>query len=257
MSVFERYGFTEKEISHFILGNALSEIQEKVVIAPCWLPETVGILDKEQISTEPVKVWNCKTTNGRFTFIVTGVGAGICSDVVLSLKASTCRDILFIGSAGALSENIKIGDVFLPKSILCGDGLCRYLQENIFKDVFGKEIFLNIGFQNRIWSIAKDICVRQEIKCHIGKSISVETIYSQYKHIDTFLKMGCECLEMESAAVVMSAHMIGRSCAAIFCISDNSISRQSLINVPEKLINYRKRVRRMVFPELLDAYVNI
>lgn len=257
MSVFERYGFTEKEISHFILGNALSDIQEKVVLAPCWLPETVGVSDKEQISTEPVKVWNCKVRNRRFTFIVTGVGAGICSDVVLSLKATTCRDILFIGSAGALSENMKIGDIFLPKSILCGDGLCRYLQENIVEDVFGKEIFLNMSFQNRICAIAEDICVRQGIACHVGKSISVETIYSQYKHIDTFLKMGCECLEMESAAVVMSAQMIGRSCAAVFCISDNSISGQSLINVPEELIKYRKRVRRKIIQELLNAYVNM
>lgn len=257
MSVFERYGFTEKQISHFILGNALSDIQEKVVLAPCWLPETVGVSDREWISTEPVKMWNCKTGGRCFTFIVTGVGAGICSDAVLSLKATACKEILFIGSAGALSGNIKIGDVFLPERIFCGDGLCRYLQENIFEDVFGREILLNMDLQNRIRIIAEDICVRQGIACHTGKSISVETIYSQYKHIDTFLKMGCECLEMEGAAVVMSAQMIGRSCAVVFCISDNSISRQSLINVPKQLINYRKRVRGKIFPELLNAYVNI
>ncbi len=257
MSAFERYGFTEKQISHFVLGNVLSDIQEKVVLAPCWLPETVGVSDREWISSEPVGVWNCKAGDKYFTFIITGVGAGICSDVVLSLKTTACKEILFIGSAGALSENIKIGDIFLPKSIFCGDGLCRYLQENIFEDIFGREIFLNMDIQNRIRTIAEDICVRQGIVCHVGKSISVETIYSQYRHIDTFLKMGCECLEMEGAAVVMSAQMIGRSCAAVFCISDNSICGQSLINIPEELINYRKSIRGKIFPELLNAYVNI
>ena len=51
MSAFERYGFTEKQISHFVLGNVLSDIQEKVVLAPCWLPETVGVSDRERISS--------------------------------------------------------------------------------------------------------------------------------------------------------------------------------------------------------------
>ena len=45
-------------ISEFILGVDLKKIKEKVIIAPCWMPESVGINNLQLIGDYSCKIWN-------------------------------------------------------------------------------------------------------------------------------------------------------------------------------------------------------
>ena len=75
------------------------------------------------------------------TWIVPGIGAPTNMDVVLALGATSCRRILFIGSAGALDEKMELGDIVLPEKSICGDGASRYLQKDLAADPFAQAAY--------------------------------------------------------------------------------------------------------------------
>ena len=51
----------------------------------------------------------------------------VCTDVALALGLTACEACLFIGSVGALDPAMRLGDIVVPESSVCGDGTSRYL----------------------------------------------------------------------------------------------------------------------------------
>lgn len=257
MNTFEQYGFTQENLAAFILGCDPSLIQQKVVLAPCWKPESVGIKELQRISP---RIWDCKISGIPFTYIICGIGAGHCSDIVMSLEKTCCKKILFIGSAGSINKNIAVGDLVVPDYIMCGDGLCRYLSKNLKKDCFGVFYSPTASLQKYIYEAASikssqdsSLCFR----CHSGKGASVETLYSQFQHLKTFREMQCDFLDMESAAFLKSAGIAGIESALVFCISDNAICQQSLVTVSEEATSFRKNIRYQVMPVIISAFLHV
>ena len=111
----------KRQLGEFILGCNLNRLSEKIVIAPCWMPESVNLKIVENLSEQRTDkgVWLCEMNGVVFTYIVSGVGAGTCADTVLSLSDTQCKDVLLIGSAGSLNSEIQIGDLFFPNVIVC------------------------------------------------------------------------------------------------------------------------------------------
>ena len=63
--------------------------------------------------------------------------------------------------------------------------------------------------------------------------------------------MGCNVIEMETAAAFRAAELAGILMAALFSVSDNTLARKSLISGrTEKEMRYRKKVRHSVFPDI-------
>ena len=247
----------QEKLSMFILGCDLEKIRETVIIAPCWSPGSVGVLEVELIAEESCKIWDCKMGEKYFTYVLMGVGACICADVVMALKNTSCKKIMFIGSAGAIEKDICIGDIVLPDSFMVGEGASRYLQDDIRTDSFG-EVFSveSINYDN-ILSLTKEIAEKHMVSCHTGRVISVETIYSQFRFIDYFLKLGCRYLDMESSAFIAATKRSDLEGIVCFCISDNIIRDQSLVTVDSKLTGFRKNVRRSVMPTIIRKYIEM
>lgn len=258
MDYFERYGFDHSQLSEFLLGCSPDVIGNKVVFAPCWSPQSVGISDAQQISSGAHQIWDCRLDNIPFTYIVAGVGAGNCSDVVMSLKGSNCRKMLFLGSAGSITPHAAVGDLAVPDRVACGDGLCRYLSADLWQDRFGELCFPTKDLQQQVLHAAVSVIDHHPelgIRCHTGKSASVETVYSQFQHLDIFREMQCAFLDMESAAFLKSAEVAKIEATLVFCISDNALLQQSLVTVPEALTRFRKDVRRILMPKIITAFL--
>ncbi|WP_409967518.1 hypothetical protein RFF05_13165 [Bengtsoniella intestinalis] len=250
MVYFQKYGFSKAQLSTFILGCPLDAVQKHVVLAPCWQPESVGILDAVPIGDGRLSIWNCMFNQRNFTYIVAGVGAGICADVVMALQETPCQKLLFIGSAGSVDETIEVGDWVVPEAMVSADGLCRYLSDDCGVDCYGQEYRPHLGMQQTLADALHGTVHRE-------RGISVETLYSQFRHIPAFQKMGCRVLDMESAAVLKSATCAGIEASVVFCISDNALLQQSLVTVPETLTKQRKQVRQEVMPRALDGFLQI
>lgn len=242
-------------LSEFILGVSTNQIKDKVIIAPCWMPESVGITYAKKIGGTTCQVWDCMIDDKTFTYIVTGVGAAVCMDIVMALKDTNCKQILFIGSAGALRTGINIGDFAVPNEIISAEGASRYIGSNLIEDVFGKHFGASNELQHRLID-----CLNNELEdlglcAHEGLGISVESILLQYKHIDEFVNMKCDFIDMESSAFLAACSNANFQGAVVFCISDNVLQDEPLYKVSFDKTDYRKKVRKRIMPLVLREFV--
>jgi purine-nucleoside phosphorylase len=189
----------------------------------------------------------------QITYIKTGIGAPVLMDALLSLGVTRCKKIIFIGSVGSLDKNIHIGDIVIPEFSICGDGASRYIASDLLNsDVFGEKVFPDDNLSKRILAITSNICIQNNVKWHIGHVFSIDTIFTQYAHIDEIIEMGCDVIEMETAAAFRAAKIADISIAAILSVSDNTVINKSLISGrTEEEMLYRKFVRRELFPKII------
>ena len=180
-------------------------------------------------------------------------------DVVLGLGVTVCKNIVFIGSVGALSQELRIGDIVIPEYSICGDGASRYIKNSSLanNDVFGEKAYPNTELLDRAKNITNLICKQNDVKWHIGNNFSIDTIFAQFSHIDEIIRMGCNVIEMETAAAFEAAVLASIPMVALFSISDNTVTKQSLISGrTEKDMEYRQFVRRELFPQIISEIFN-
>lgn len=146
-----KYGTTEENIK---IRKGYEKIQENVVIAPWWSHD---IFDNMNFKIEQVseKVYNFYKDDLSFSYIeLKSIGAPGIMDFILSLGVTKCKNLVFLGSAGSLDENIRIGDIVVPEYSICGDGASRYLNRNL-EDEFLKKKYPSKDFTNKLIYILK------------------------------------------------------------------------------------------------------
>jgi len=248
-----RFGSTERDICLHGLGVTAEQVKENVIIAPWWEPSTLPRLGKAKLLSISAaqKVWNIKRKGAEMTFIKTGIGAPQFMDALLALGVTNCKKIIFIGSVGSLDENIGIGDIVVPEYSVCGDGASRYLSPDL-ADVFGEKTYPDPGLFKKAKAETARLCEKHNVRWHVGRTFSIDTIFAQFAHIDTIVGMGCNVIEMETAAAFRAAKLMGIPLAALFSVSDNTVTNKSLVSgrTAEEM-GYRKRVRGELFPEII------
>ena len=99
------YGTTEENIR---TNKGYSQILENVVIAPWWNHDIFDGFGFEVVQTSE-KVFNFYNDELSFSYIeLKRIGAPSVMDFFLSLGVTKCKNLIFLGSAGSLDENIKI-----------------------------------------------------------------------------------------------------------------------------------------------------
>lgn len=252
----KRFGSTERDICVSRLNVQPEQINENVIIAPWWEPKSLPDLGKAKClsTSNSVKIWNITAGKTKITYIKTGIGAPVLIDALLALGVTKCKKIVFIGSVGALDPEIGIGDIVIPEYSVCGDGASRYIASDDLKngDCWGEKVYPDSNFSNIVRCITKDICDENDVKWHIGKNFSIDTIAAQFAHIDEIIEMGCNVIEMETAAAFRAAKMINVPMAAVFSVSDNTAVNKSLISGRTKEDNdYRRRVKKKLIPKII------
>ncbi|MDF2885409.1 MAG: phosphorylase family protein [Clostridiaceae bacterium] len=248
----EKYGITKADICKAVLNCNKEKIKETVIIAPWWDPNYYKNVSYEQMAEGSIKVWDFYIGDKECTYIKTGIGASVCTDAILALGCTQCKKIIFVGSVGALHKNINIGDIVIPKSSVCGDGVCRYLELDLNNDCFGQRYFPDKKLYEDEINITDEICQKNEVKWHVVNNFSVDTIFAQFAHLDTIIGMNCSTIEMETAAAFKAANICNIPMCAIFSTSDNSILKKSLYSGrTEKDQTYRKYVRSTIIPEII------
>lgn len=254
----KKYKSTETDICLHCLGVMPEQINTNVVIAPWWEPKSLALLgDAEYLSESQfsaIKVWNVKSEIFDITYIKTGIGAPVFMDALLALGVTKCKNIIFVGSVGSLDEDIGIGDIVIPQYSICGDGASRYIASDTLrnKDVFGTKVEPDKNIFDVMCRITEKVCNKNNVKFHIGRAFSIDSVFAQYAHIDEILNMGCNVIEMETASAFRAAQIANLKLAAIFSVSDNTVTNKSLISGrTENDMKYRRFVRNNLFPEII------
>lgn len=257
----ERFGSTERDICIHSIGVDPNQIHENVIIAPWWEPPTFPQFGTFEYLSESeyssIKVWNLAVGGLEISYIKTGIGAPVLMDVILALGVTLCKKIIFIGSVGALDDKMGIGDIVIPEYSICGDGASRYLASEKLADgdVFGEKQYPDKTMFNCLKKATSHVCEENGIKWHIGNNYSTDTVFAQFVHIDEIIEMGCNIIEMETAAAFRAAEFAGIPMAALLSVSDNTIVHKSLVSGrTSEERQYRKKVRSELFPKIITAF---
>ncbi len=244
-----KYGNKPEDI---IAHKDLSNVLENVVIAPWWGHEMFEGRDCI-IEKAGKHLYNVVGKNFKFSYIeLKAIGSPKMMDEVLTLGITNCKNVIFVGSAGSLDENIKIGDIVLPIKSISGDGASRYLNDN-FEDDFGKSFYPNEKMYKQVLEIVRRECKANNVNFHEEVNFSIDTVFSQFYHIDKIKNFGCKTIEMESATAFKCANLAGLNMVAIFCVSDNTIVNKSLLSGrTDKENEYRHKVRYEVITKIIE-----
>jgi len=248
LEAHKRYGTTTEDIIKY---REYGKILDTVVITPWW-EHSMFENQNVEIKQEGTRLYNIKGDEFEFSFIqLKLIGAPAIMDYILSLGVTKCNNIIFLGSAGSLDENIKIGDLVVPDYSICGDGASRYLNDNL-EDEFGKKEYPDEELTEILKLKMKSEAEVYKIRAHNEANFSVDSVFAQFAHIDYIKNTGAKVIEMETALVFKCAKMCNIKSTALLCISDNTLVKKSLYSGRSNEENqYRHMVRKSIIPKII------
>ncbi len=120
-----------------------------------------------------------------------------------------------VGSCGALSENIKIGDLIVADSAWRGDGVTPYYVKPEFQPVADAKLTKSI----------LEIAQGSGLTVHTGRVWSTDAILRETKeHVNPVLEQGCVAVDMVSSVFLTLAQLYKIPAAVILAVSDNIIT---------------------------------
>ncbi len=174
----------------------------------------------ENFLENAVAVNNVRGVNG-FTGYYKGIkvsvmasGMGMSSIGIYSYelyKYFGVQNIIRIGSAGAVSKECGLRD------IVAGIGACT---NSSFGKQYGLDGDISAVCNYDLLSITEKIAAGKEFPLKIGSLYSSDTFYDDTRSSLDWAKMGCLAVEMEAAALYMTALRLGKRALAVCTISD-------------------------------------
>ena len=129
------------------------------------------------------------------------------------------ENIIRIGSAGAMQENIRVRDIVI------GQGACT---NSNFASQYGLSGTFAPIADYKLMSAAVANCERLGARYHVGNILSSDTFYSDdTAATPAWMKMGVMAIEMEAAALYMNAARAGKRALAICTISDHLLTGEA------------------------------
>ncbi|MCM8763350.1 MAG: hypothetical protein NC829_03170 [Candidatus Omnitrophica bacterium] len=125
------------------------------------------------------------------------------------------QNIIRIGTAGALDENIKIGDLVVVDKVIRGDGVTPYYVDKDFQTVADKKI------ADTLFEVAKIM----GSNVHRGTIWTTDALLRETRQIvEAKRKEGAIAVDMVSSTLLTIAQIYNVKAGAILAISDNVIT---------------------------------
>ncbi|MDD5196892.1 MAG: hypothetical protein WC937_04920 [Candidatus Omnitrophota bacterium] len=144
---------------------------------------------------------------GRFS-----TDTSITTEVMCNAKI---ENIIRVGTAGSLDENIKVGDLFVVDEVLRGDGVTPYYVGKDFKTVADKKI------SDTLYEVGKSM----GLNIHRGLAWTTDALLRETREIiEAKRKEGAQVVDMVSSALLTIAQTYNIKAGSILAISDNVIT---------------------------------
>jgi len=125
------------------------------------------------------------------------------------------KNIIRIGTCGALNENIKIGDLVIVDSVIRGDGVTPYYVDKTFKTTPDKQL------TDTLMQVAGDL----GSNVHKGCVWTTDALLRETREIvESKRKEGVIAVDMVSSSLLTIAQFFNVRAAAILAVSDNVIT---------------------------------
>ena len=139
------------------------------------------------------------------------------------------KNIIRIGSAGAISPKLKLKDIVIAMSAYTDSG---YINSFGFRG--------NAAPCCSYELLSKAMENAKSLPCNVicGALFSSDAFYSDFSQTETLSKLGVLAVEMEAAALYMNAARAGKNALAICSISDSLVTGEEL-SAEERQIGFR------------------
>jgi uridine phosphorylase len=125
------------------------------------------------------------------------------------------QNIIRVGTAGSLDENIKVGDIFVVDEVIRGDGVTPYYVDKNFKTVADKKI------ADTLYEIGKEL----GLNIHRGKAWTTDALLRETRDIvEAKRKEGARAVDMVSSTLLTIAQTYNIKAGSILAISDNVVT---------------------------------
>ncbi len=125
------------------------------------------------------------------------------------------QNIIRIGTAGSLDENIKVGDLFVVDEVIRGDGVTPYYVDKNFKTVADKKI------ADTLYEIGKGM----GLQIHRGTAWTTDALLRETRDIvEAKRKEGAKAVDMVSSTLLTIAQTYNIKAGSILAVSDNVIT---------------------------------
>lgn len=152
---------------------------------------------------------------------VQGTGMGIPSMGIYSYELIHfygCKNLIRIGSAGALQKNIKLYDIVIGMGACTDSGFAsQYELPGTFSAICSYELLQK----------AVSIANTKNIDVKVGNLLSSDAFYNINGKFDHWARMGVMAVEMEAAGLYMNAAYAGANALCIATISDSIVTGES------------------------------
>lgn len=249
---FSRYNPTA-DMLNVVYGLDSNKNYDAIIVAPSWTPHKIFMRYNPTIRIMKqgpyYSGYEVEVENKKFGFIQTSSCSGNMIDCCMMLGDSKCDNIIFVGSVGALSADLFLGDIVTPSYSIAGDGGSLYLYDSISKKNYRKKIFQKVEYKKRLFTVAKmyDIDIKEKI------TYCSDTIFCEYYHLDEIKSLGSELIEMETAPFMRCMELINKSYNILLCVSDNSSSGNALVGRSKEDTNKFHASREIYVPKLILA----
>jgi purine-nucleoside phosphorylase len=150
---------------------------------------------------------------------ITGINGGRFSTDTSITTEVMCnagiKNIIRIGTCGALDENIKIGDLVIADKVIRGDGVTPYYVDKNFQTVADKKI------SDTLFAVAKDLGAN----IHCGTVWTTDALLRETREIvEAKRKEGAIAVDMVSSTLLTISQVYKVAAGSILAVSDNVIN---------------------------------
>ena len=143
------------------------------------------------------------------------VGAPYAVMILENLIAWGVETVLFIGWCGAISKNVKIGDIIIPNSCFIDEGTSPQYDSSDDSDNMISRPSAEIT--EKLLEIAE----RKKIPCHEGKIWTTDAIFRETEEkVKYYQDSNVLAVEMETSALFTVAGYRGIKAGAVLIVSD-------------------------------------
>ncbi|MFH1856859.1 MAG: nucleoside phosphorylase [Candidatus Omnitrophota bacterium] len=150
---------------------------------------------------------------------ITGINGGmfaantaITTEILCNVQA---KNLIRLGSCGALREDIKVGDLILADGSIRGEGVTPYYVDNNFETLPDK----------KITSALKEAAKKLGVTLHEGKVWSTDALLRETRElVDSKVREGAIAVDMVTSTLLTIAQVYNAAAASILAVSDNVIT---------------------------------
>lgn len=161
------------------------------------------------------------TYNGK-RISVMGTGMGCASIGIYSYELIHfygVKDLIRIGSCGAIQEHVKLGDIVMAMGA-CTD--TNYAHQYKLSGSFSATASFDLLLR------AQQMAEKKGYSYVVGNVVSSDVFYDESEEWKEWKKMGVLASEMESFALYCNAARAGANALAIFTVSDSLVSGEGM-----------------------------